>query len=127
MVKVKASLKSLKKNRRRFKKYCKSLKSEYFCRKSFYRSALIEGYRTKKAFKKMYDALKEMNIYWQNKNGKGWTESYAKVGKSALKNEYTFQALMGFLGKKNLKMDLSLKGEKIYPLFKNLKSIYNLK
>ena len=74
----------------------------------------------------MYDALKEMNIYWQNNNGKGWTESYAKVGKSALKNEYTFQALMGFLGKKNLKMGLSLKGEKIYPLSKNLKSIYIL-
>ena len=61
-----------------------------------------------------------MNTYWQNKNVSGWTKSYAQVGKSALKNEYTFQALMGFLGKENLKMGLSLKGEKIYPLFKKI-------
>lgn len=68
------------------------------------------------ALKNMALKLDKMKELYQAKNWKSFTETYAELGKEAITNQFTFAAFREMIGKKNLKMEFKVSGEKLAPL-----------
>lgn len=90
-------------------KVCGLFKKIETCKKHMLKTTSV-------ALKKMAQKLEQMKNWYQEKDWKNYTKTFAGLGEEAITNQFTFGAFMEMIGKENIKMEFKVSGEKIKTL-----------